>query len=105
MRIEWSRPPNHLHIVLRSRLDLVAQWSDVDVAKRWLRLFPVRRKLDGTPQTPTTAEIDMTVNQPEVLAKFQRFSDVNWWMRFTAEKIARRAIVKMNAPPDSPEHS
>ena len=31
---------NHLHLVLRSRPDVVAAWSDGEVAKRWLRLFP-----------------------------------------------------------------
>ncbi len=83
---------NHLHIVLRSRADVVAAWSDEEVAQRWLRLFPVRRKLDGSPETPTKPEIDMIVNQPEVLAeRRRRLSDVSWWMRCTAENIARRA--------------
>ncbi len=34
---------NHLHVVLRSRPDVVRQWSDEQVARRWLRLFPRRR--------------------------------------------------------------
>ena len=34
----------------------------------------------------------MIVNQPEVLAeRRKRLSDVSWWMRCTAENIARRA--------------
>ena len=83
---------NHLHLVLRSRPDVVAAWSDVEVAKRWLKLFPKRRKPDGSPETPTKPEIDMIVNQPEVLAeRRRRLSDVSWWMRCTAENIARRA--------------
>jgi hypothetical protein len=83
---------NHLHLVLRSRADVVAAWSDVEVAQRWLKLFPVRRKLDGSPETPTKPEIDSIVNQPEVLAeRRRRLSDVSWWMRCTAENIARRA--------------
>lgn len=83
---------NHLHVVLRSRPDVVAAWSDVEVAKRWLKLFPQRRKQDGSPETPTKPEIDMIVNQPEVLAeRRRRLSDVSWWMRCTAENVARRA--------------
>ncbi len=83
---------NHLHVVLRSRPDVVAAWTDEEVARRWLRLFPRRRKKDGTPETPTKPEVDMIVNQPDVLAeRRKRLSDVSWWMRCTAENIARRA--------------
>ncbi|QDT05819.1 hypothetical protein K227x_42240 [Rubripirellula lacrimiformis] len=42
--------PNHLHLVLRSRPDVVASWSDEEVACRWLRLFPCRRKQVSTPE-------------------------------------------------------
>ena len=38
---------NHLHLVLRSRPDVVAQWSDEKVARRWLRLFPQRQRVAG----------------------------------------------------------
>ncbi|WP_286177345.1 hypothetical protein [Stieleria mannarensis] len=31
---------NQLHLVLRSRADVAATWSDDEVARRWLRLFP-----------------------------------------------------------------
>ena len=34
---------NHFHLVLRSRPDVVAEWGDTDVARRWLMLCPVRR--------------------------------------------------------------
>jgi len=40
---------NHMHLILRSRPDVVEQWSDEDVARRWLRLFPTRRDKDGEP--------------------------------------------------------
>ncbi len=46
---------------------MVAAGSDVEVAQRWLKLFPVRRKLDGSTEIPTKPEIDSIVNQPEVL--------------------------------------
>ncbi|MFN7732570.1 MAG: hypothetical protein ACK5OB_11755, partial [Pirellula sp.] len=34
---------NHMHIILRTRPDVVATWSDHEVAKRWLSLFPGQR--------------------------------------------------------------
>jgi hypothetical protein len=62
------------------------------VTRRWLRLFPKRRKQDGSPEAPSKPEIDMIVNDPNVLAeRRRRLSDVSWWMRCTAENIARRA--------------
>ena len=33
---------NHLHVILRNRPDVVALWSDSEVARRWLTLFPGR---------------------------------------------------------------
>ena len=34
---------NHYHTILRTRPDIVALWSDREVATRWLTLFPRRR--------------------------------------------------------------
>jgi hypothetical protein len=33
---------NHLHVILRNRPDVVVLWSDEEVARRWLTLFPGR---------------------------------------------------------------
>ncbi len=61
--------------------------------------FPKRRKKgsskgpkkDGSPEEPSKSEIDMIVNQSEILAeRRQRLSDISWWMRCTAENVARR---------------
>ena len=83
---------NHLHVVLRSRPDVVATWSDDDVARRWLKLFPKRRLEDGSPDEATDEEVRMLTGNAERLAEVRRrLSDVSWWMRCTAENIARRA--------------
>jgi REP element-mobilizing transposase RayT len=83
---------NHVHLVLRSRPDVVATWSDQEVASRWLRLFPKRRNKDGSPAEPQKPEIDMIVNDRDQLAeRRRRLSDLSWWMRCTAENIARRS--------------
>ena len=90
--LTFSIMSNHLHLVLRSRPDVVAAWSDEEVAQRWLRLFPARRNPDGSPAVPTRPELNMILNQPEVLAsRRQRLSDVSWYMRCLAENIARRS--------------
>ncbi|TVQ04519.1 MAG: hypothetical protein EA381_00290, partial [Planctomycetaceae bacterium] len=58
---------NHLHLILRNRPDVVAQWSDEQVAIRWLRVFPGRR-LEEHLAEPTQNDVQMLINQPERLA-------------------------------------
>ena len=41
----------HYHTILRTRPDIVASWSDREVATRWLTLFPRHRDLRGTPNS------------------------------------------------------
>ena len=90
--LTFSVMSNHMHLVLRSRPDVVAAWTDEEVARRWLRLFPKRRNKDGSPAEPTTPELNMILNQPEVLAERRgRLSDISWYMRCAAENIARRS--------------
>lgn len=81
---------NHLHLILRSRPDIVRSWSDSEVATRWLRLCPPRR--NGKPAQPTQSDIDMITNDPRTVAELRsRLSDISWWMRLTCQKIAQQA--------------
>ena len=83
---------NHIHLILRSRPDIVRNWSDEEVALRWLRLFPVRRDCRGKPAQPSESELNQILLDPVRLAELRlRLSDISWWMRCTAENIARRA--------------
>jgi len=43
----FSVMSNHLHAILRSRPDVVRDWSDEEIARRWWNLFPSRRKASG----------------------------------------------------------
>ena len=76
--LTFSVMHNHLHLVLRSRPDVLATWTDEEVASRWLRLFPKRRNKDGSPAEPADVERNMILNDPEVLAeRRKRLSDVS----------------------------
>ncbi len=69
---------NHLHVILRNRPDVVAAWSDEEVAIRWLRVFPGRR-LEEHLAEPTENDVKTLVNEPERLALVrQRLSDISW---------------------------
>ena len=83
---------NHLHIVLRSRPDVVKSWSDEEVARRWCRLFPKRRDKGGKPLEPSEFELNTILLNAQKLGEVRRrLSDISWWMRCTAENIARQA--------------
>lgn len=43
---------HHFHLVLRARSNIVAEWTDEEVARRWWALFPERRTKKQTPSEP-----------------------------------------------------
>ena len=82
---------NHLHVVLRSRPDVVETWSDKQVALRWLQIFPGKR-IDEQLGDPTTVDVEALANDKERLAEIRvRLSDISWYMRALCEPVARVA--------------
>jgi len=47
---------NHLHVILRNRPDVVALWSDSEVARRWLALFPGRVGIKPDPASDSSPD-------------------------------------------------
>jgi len=88
----FSIMSNHIHVVLRSRPDVVSDWSDEQIVRRWWNLFPKRRTKDGVPaelsDTEVTAMAGDTTRIQELRA---RLSSISWFMRCTSEVIARLA--------------
>ena len=58
---------NHFHLVLRSRPDVVASWSDTEVARRWLMICPLRKDGQGQPLEPTKADLNTIRNDPQTI--------------------------------------
>ena len=82
----------HYHTVLRTRPDIVALWSDREVATRWLTLFPRHRDLRGAPIPPAGEEIRALADCPERMAQLrQRLCCLSWFMGRLNEFIARAA--------------
>ncbi len=82
---------NHLHVIVRNRPDVVATWSDDEVATRWLKVFPGRRIEEQLAQ-PTESDVRELVNDHKKLQTVrERLSDISWFMRALAEPIARMA--------------
>jgi REP element-mobilizing transposase RayT len=83
---------NHYHTILRTRPDIVANWSDWEVATRWLTLFPPHRPIGGIPTLPLEEEIHALANRPERIVQLrQRLCSLSWFMGRLNEFIARAA--------------
>jgi hypothetical protein len=78
----------HYHSILRTRPDIVATWSDWDVASRWLTLFPLKDA--GVP--PTDKQIRALADCPERIVELRkRLCSLSWFMGRLNEFIARAA--------------
>jgi REP element-mobilizing transposase RayT len=82
---------NHVHVILRNRPDVVAGWSDEEVARRWWQLFPLRKNKDKSATVPTESELKLFMTPVRCKQLRGRLSDISWWMRALAEPIARRS--------------
>ncbi len=70
---------------------IIRQWSDEQVAIRWLRVFPGRR-LEEHLAEPTETDVKMLVADTVRLEEIRRrMSDISWFMRALSEPIARMA--------------
>jgi hypothetical protein len=83
---------NHYHSILRTRPDIVAIWSDREVAIRWLTLFPKHRSKEVAATPPTEEEISALTSCPERIAELRkRLCSLSWFMGRLNEFIARAA--------------
>jgi hypothetical protein len=87
--LDYAILDNHLHVVLRNRPDIVATWSDEEVARRWWFVCPSHRNEDGSIPDPKPCEIDLLL--PHVDQYRRRLSDISWMMRLACQPIATRA--------------
>ena len=82
---------NHVHVILRSRPDVLTNLSDEEVAIRWLRVFPGHRMEEHLAE-PSKIDVQRVLGDPDQLAMIRtRLSDISWFMRALAEPIARMA--------------
>jgi REP element-mobilizing transposase RayT len=89
--LSYAVMSNHLHVILRNRPDVVAAWSDREVAIRWLRVFPGRR-LEEHLAEPTDNDVNTLARDKDRIAVIRtRITDFSWFMRALAEPIARMA--------------
>lgn len=84
---------NHLHLVVRTRPDVVQAWSDEEVVRRWLTVSRLTRSRDGQTIRPVTdEELAMEQARQDRVAELRgRLASVSQLMKALCEHIARRA--------------
>jgi len=81
---------NHQHVILGTDPGRAKAWSDAEVARRWLTLFPGPGGKHGVPPEEPAIQAFCQDGMRLALCR-SRLSDVSWFMRCLNEPIARRA--------------
>jgi REP element-mobilizing transposase RayT len=82
---------NHLHVVVYVDPSATLAWSPDEVARRWVRLTPVRVD-DAIDEAACDARASALAGNAERIAVLrERLGSLSWFMRFLNEPIARRA--------------
>jgi len=83
---------NHMHKQLRIRPDIVRKWSNREVARKWLFLYPKTKDKNGNACAPKDKEINqITSDKKRVKELRERLCSLSWFNRYLKEKIAKRA--------------
>ena len=83
---------SHIHLVLRTTPRLVKRMGSWEVARRWLRLYPGRRVLDGSWVEPSEEQVRaLAADNDKIQTIRKRLSNVSWFMAALSEYIARRS--------------
>lgn len=86
----FSIMDNHLHLVLTIRPDIVASWSDEEVAKRWLRYLPPKTR--GVQREVTVEDIQTLVRDSAKVASCRlRLCQLGEFHKAVEEPLARLA--------------
>ena len=82
---------NHIHLILRTRPDVAASWSDQDVVRRWLSITKLKRNGADVIVEPSQEEMNSELRQSGRVAKLRgRLANVSWFMGTLCEAISRR---------------
>lgn len=87
----YSTMTNHMHALLRIDAEIALAWSDVEVTRRWLTLYPLRdAKRQPIPLTDELIEAE-ACDKEYVEDKRGRLMNLGWFMKCLKEPLARIA--------------
>ncbi len=82
---------NHLHVLVRLDPDVAKRWSDEDVVRRWIAVYPPRTLDKRDPKVMQTW-VDHELKNEQQVAKYrQRLTELGWFMKALKEPLARLA--------------
>ena len=82
---------NHLHLLLRLDPGTADGWSDEEVARRWLAVYPPRTANLSKPKIVKML-VDEILSDAKLVAKYrQRLQNLGWFMKALKEPLARMA--------------
>jgi len=82
---------NHYHLVVYSDPKAPGSWSDLDVADKWLKVFP-GKFINPKFKTQRDLRVQAIVKDPELLATYrERLGSLSWLMRRINEPLAKAA--------------
>lgn len=88
---------NHLHLIVRTRPDIVKGWSDEEVAWRWKRAWPKWDDQQGVWDCiPSDQSIGVLLSDPIKISQIRKgLSSLSWFAARIKEPIARLANAEM----------
>ena len=87
----FSVMDNHLHVLVRLDPDVAQGWSDEDVVRRWIAVYPPRT-LDLDDPKIVQMWVDHQLQDQVQVAKYrQRLTELGWFMKALKEPLARLA--------------
>jgi hypothetical protein len=82
----------HAHLILRTAPHLLKRMGTWEIARRWLRVYPGQRVLDGPWIEPSEEQVKALAEDQDRIAEIRkRLSNVSWFMSALCEFIARKA--------------
>lgn len=82
---------NHLHVLIRLDPGTASEWTDEEVVRRWLAVYPPRT-LDQDDPKLVQLWINQELRNPERVADYRsRLQNLGWFMKVLKEPLARMA--------------
>ena len=82
---------NHLHVLARLDPNVADGWSDEEVVRRWLAVYPPKTLNEGDPRILEAFVQDELKNPKQVAIYRQRLRELGWFMKALKEPLARMA--------------
>lgn len=89
--IAYAIMSNHLHVIVRNAPHKAESWSNLNVAKRYRSVHPVKPRANNNFKNTREQIIEIAKSDALVAKYRERLTDLSWFMKALNEPLARRA--------------